>query len=1304
MKTFMHFTPLHILIVCMLFVSLNISAQIQSTLSGGDWNDPDTWQGSIVPGSGNDVQINGPVFVTTGSSCNDIYIVSGASLQNKSNGNYALSVNGDITNEGTITNNYYTLTLYIYGNVIQNGVWSNQATYLSDNTSQEIFASQPFTGSYFYNSNASNNIDVTSNSISFIGTVVDLNYANLLFGNGSFSLDGGYLTDVNILANEIDFTLHGNAFLQNADIATDYARLHGIVQVRTGVDFFDNNLNVVVEVVDTLQNSSVGNYALIIDGDVLNNGLIRDNYYSLTLYISGALTNNGIWSNGSTNLNGSETQNLSFFTAFDGANLTNSNPDGVLSANTHLAFNNTIVDLNYDTLYMTAGTDQIALNGGYFTEAVIFESNPPYALNINLTNSAHFRIMELNAGEVVINDVFDFISPFTVNGNVRVEGTFQNKSIGSYTADINGSIVNNGSIQNNYYNLSINCSGDITHNGTWSNNYTTLDGDMDQVLNFSSPFTGYYFKKLSTNGNLVASSDLHFNGTTIELDYDTLAFDQGMKLTLENSVLLEADILKTSMSPNTFILDMQASYFQQCEFVADTISTMNDIQFFIAPVNFYGNLIVNGNLRNRNNGNYTANVSGSVINRGTITNNSYNAYLNISGDVYNYGTWNNHTVNLNGDNNQQLFFYNPVNITFFNNTNDNGYFIAQTSLDFIGSSIDLDNDTVKFMDGYQMTLDNSYLNEAVLINEAAKSSDPFEFSVINNAYFARTKIVSDEIELDGNILVATTPVEFYGTVTNHGTLTNYGNSNYTLSVFGNLINESTISDNYYNFYINLSGNLSNHGMWNNNGTYLFGSDDHILNFTEEFSSYYFVNNEPAGNIIAETSLLFNDSRLDFKGCTLTLADHALLSVQNGWIDDVTIAGNDIEFFGQGSFCQYTSFPDVTLYGDVQTGHSVSFSGDLTNEGTLRNYGNSSYTISVQGDIQNNGTISNNYYYLYVEAKSDIFNNGTWNNNYTLLNGGVEQHIHIQNGHAIESQLRLDAGYTGTYTWFGSPFTGPLSLHPSHFGNSNSKILYFLNPVSGGYAGTYYATNGGGTNSPAFVIEDESITEYQLDLTVLLEGPFNGTEMETHLNSAGALPLSHPYLSYPWTYPGSESVGTIPNSDVVDWVIVELRDAATPAEAIGTTQVKRMAGLILNNGKIVGMDGISNLTFTEEITNNLFVVINHRNHLAVMSAVALNESGGVYTYDFTYDTWNSYGGPLASKNLRDNLDPIYGMMGGDSNKDGQITINDKYNEWTSKAGFPVTYDLADFNLDTEINNQDKNDSWAENLGAATQIPQ
>jgi len=221
----------------------------------------------------------------------------------------------------------------------------------------------------------------------------------------------------------------------------------------------------------------------------------------------------------------------------------------------------------------------------------------------------------------------------------------------------------------------------------------------------------------------------------------------------------------------------------------------------------------------------------------------------------------------------------------------------------------------------------------------------------------------------------------------------------------------------------------------------------------------------------------------------------------------------------------------------------------------------------------------------------------------------------------------------------------------------------------------------------------------LDLKVIIEGPFNVSAMNTDLNSSGYLPLSQPYNAAPWNYTGAESVAAIPGTDVVDWVLVELRDAVDAVSATSGTIVARQAAFLLSDGTVCGLDGSSVLEFPITIADNLFAVVYHRNHLAVMSANPLVEAGGVYHYDFSSGSGQVYGGALGHKELASG---IWGMAGGDGNSDGQVGNPDKVDVWSVDAG-NSGYLFGDFNLDGQANNPDKVEVWQPNSGSGSQIP-
>jgi hypothetical protein len=219
--------------------------------------------------------------------------------------------------------------------------------------------------------------------------------------------------------------------------------------------------------------------------------------------------------------------------------------------------------------------------------------------------------------------------------------------------------------------------------------------------------------------------------------------------------------------------------------------------------------------------------------------------------------------------------------------------------------------------------------------------------------------------------------------------------------------------------------------------------------------------------------------------------------------------------------------------------------------------------------------------------------------------------------------------------------------------------------------------------------------FNLDITVFLEGPYNGTGMNTALNQY--LPLGQPFNIEPWNYGGSESVDTIP-PDIVDWVLVELRNAPDVVSAIETTVLARKALFLSSSGKVVNHDGTSLPGFAVNVTDSLFVVVRHRNHLPVISAVPLVKSMGKYTYSFASSN-AAYGNTLAQTDLGNGF---YAMISGDINQDGIIDPYDKSEIWYIETGNNGYYS-SDLNLDGQVDNKDKVEFWEINVGRVSILP-
>ena len=268
-------------------------------------------------------------------------------------------------------------------------------------------------------------------------------------------------------------------------------------------------------------------------------------------------------------------------------------------------------------------------------------------------------------------------------------------------------------------------------------------------------------------------------------------------------------------------------------------------------------------------------------------------------------------------------------------------------------------------------------------------------------------------------------------------------------------------------------------------------------------------------------------------------------------------------------------------------------------------------------------------------------------------------------------------------------------------------------VSYNWSGTVTPSLTGYTFSPtnlgyANVLANQTAQNYVAtpfilaNIKVFLEGPFDlGTaQMKTSLNTTPQIiPLSQPYNNgTTWSYAGSESVTIIP-AGVVDWVFVELRQADDPASATSTTIFATRAAFLKSDGTIVDLDGTSPVLFSNAVLtpgNNLYVVIRHRNHLAIMSDTGATLTSGTYNYDFTSALTQAYGGGSGYKQVG----TTFAMVAGDIDQDGNIFVTD-YNAWAIGFGSTTGYFNLDLNMDGNVFVTDYN-MWAVNFGS-TIIP-
>jgi hypothetical protein len=204
-------------------------------------------------------------------------------------------------------------------------------------------------------------------------------------------------------------------------------------------------------------------------------------------------------------------------------------------------------------------------------------------------------------------------------------------------------------------------------------------------------------------------------------------------------------------------------------------------------------------------------------------------------------------------------------------------------------------------------------------------------------------------------------------------------------------------------------------------------------------------------------------------------------------------------------------------------------------------------------------------------------------------------------------------------------------------------------------------------------------------------------MNTHLRSAtfdgsvtgyGVVPATDPYL-------GTTTVKDGLPATMVDWVLVELR-ATT-----GGATIAQAVGCLLSDGSVTDTTGTNGLAFTGlESSTSYYVIVKHRNHLDIMSnvAVSIDETNGSDEHDFTV-SGAAYGGNTTAVKL---VGSDYAMIAGDGDSNGQIQTTDKSDVWIGQAG-QSGYKSADFDMNGFVQTNDKSGFYENNVGKATQVP-
>ncbi len=132
-------------------------------------------------------------------------------------------------------------------------------------------------------------------------------------------------------------------------------------------------------------------------------------------------------------------------------------------------------------------------------------------------------------------------------------------------------------------------------------------------------------------------------------------------------------------------------------------------------------------------------------------------------------------------------------------------------------------------------------------------------------------------------------------------------------------------------------------------------------------------------------------------------------------------------------------------------------------------------------------------------------------------------------------------------------------------------------------------------------------------SLLLDAAWNGASMDTNLAAASLIPSLPPYPASPQT----PDIQTSPN--IVDWIRLELR--TDPALS---SKVTERAAYLYSDGVIRDWDGSTDIEFYGVGPGFYYLVADHKSHLAVMTAVAVDFTGASASFDFTQSLSSHFG--------------------------------------------------------------------------------
>ncbi|MCB5265588.1 MAG: hypothetical protein LHW41_05035 [Candidatus Cloacimonetes bacterium] len=816
-----------------------------------------------------------------------------------------------------------------------------------------------------------------------------------------------------------------------------------------------------------LQNYTSNSYNLYVYGDLNNAGTIRNNTISslFSLYSGGDIVNSGTFIPYSLNFVSTTDQHIFSTGTFSPTMLTDADPTSAIILLSDLSLTNSSVNLNNATLVLnsTAATSNLSMSGGSLKNATIQGGN---GATLSLSNAC---FMQYISGDEIVLDGDTMIASEVIFDSVINYGEIFNYYNNTFTLTINERLENHGTIRNSTISgfLYLKLLSDLYDYGTIRNNTLYLSNTVQRVLwqdPSANPISSLFVLAQSTV-ILQLLSDLRFSGSDLNLNGKTLRLYNGETSyglssiggKLRNGTLDTDGFSTLNLSGGVYLENLNA----------EDIILYGDLMF--GANCSYNSLINHATIQNHSSNNYTLTINTLLENHGIIRNSviSSNLYLNLLGDLYNYNTISNNTLSFS--NTEQRVLWQdpaaaPISSVIVKSTSSSDLQLL-SDLHFSGSSIDLHTNALILYDdsgSYDLSLSGGRLYNGSLATDGYSTLNFSGGVYIDN-------LSAGDIIIQGEVMIAVNCS--FNSLINHGTIKNYSNNSYTLTINTLLENHGITKNHESSGYLslNLLGDLYDYGTISN----------YTLNFSNTGQSVVWqapsadaissvvVQSLSTGDFQLLSDLRFSGSNIILNGNTMLLYNGRSnygISLSGGRLDNVYLdtAGFSTLDLSANAYLINVNAEDIIFRGEVSIATNCHFE-DVVNYATIRNYSNNSYDLEINGNLINYGTIRNHpsSANLYLKSRKDLTNYGNIQNYQVLLNGITDQYI-LNTGTISVTSFQL-LSEIGSAQWY---YNGTTSGTPVLNKIIDPNTLGVWQPRTTTVNGRYITIGGGATNLPA----------------------------------------------------------------------------------------------------------------------------------------------------------------------------------------------------------------------------------------------